>query len=636
MEMDSSNSKPPALLQVLGPTTHADDENGDDISTSCSLELEPTFTELDELKELAALSIAERVNLEADLHGVTSCVPDLRPNGGDRRASTTSTTCSTVAESSSLSLLEFELSKLPLDQTAAYRRATIECLDQVSAERKMAFLECEKGDARLAAKRLARYWQFRLDLWGPDRCFLPMTLAGAMRDEVEPMVNRCLNQVLPVTDTSGRAIIFGCPNRRNFSEYSIEQEFMALVYLFETIIENPDLRMRGIVCLVDGRGIERKHVSKKLLRFAREIELSLPICLRAIHMCHPSTVLYYVIQPVVRHFMGKEFRLRNKLHYGSEAKVLSDLEAYCLPRDRVPRELGGNVDLDLNMWVTERMVLESERTDSGSHPHIPRSLLIPAAKRPRIDSGKESTLIVPTSPASAAAAPASTRKKRTGRGRGKGGGRGKLSDPRMAKAVEIKQQGGAKVSLYDALVAGGFSFSEDFRLNDMVDTDGITLTQRKNNLCRRLRIQKKKEAEMPAQAIDFSACSPNASSLAASDQGYKTATMSESPPTSFGVLPGTASHSFAPDNGSYGVSAAQTSTSPNHYDCTLGRIDSTLDAAAVRGSDDSDKNTTDKTKALSADNPAHQRRDSFYDSIMELPGIDDVGGIDISDVEDIH
>ena len=632
MEMDS---KPPAIFQVVGQT-HADDDNGDDTSTGCSLELEPTFTEQDQQRELAALSIAERVNLEADLHGVTSSVPGLCPNGGARRTSTststtTTSTCSTVAESSLLPLLDLELSKLPLDQTAAYRRASIECLDQVSAERKMAFLECENGDARLAAKRLARYWEFRLDLWGPDRCFLPMTLAGAMRDEVEPMVNRCLNQVLPVTDTSGRAVIYFCPNKRNFSEYSIKQEFMAMVYLFETIIENADLRRRGVVSLVDGRGIERKHVNKKMMSYARLLELSLPIRLRAIHMCHPSTVFYYVIQPVVRHFMGKEFRLRNKMHYGSEAKVLSDLEAYCLPRDRVPTELGGNLGLDFSKWVMERMVLESEKTDSG--PRIPGSLLIPSAKRSRINNGKELTLFVPTSPASAAAAPALTRKKRTGRGRGKGGGRGTLSDPRMAKAVEIKQQGGAKVSLYDALVAGGFTFCEDRRLNDMVDTDGITLTQRKNNLCRRLRIKKKKGGETPVQAIDFSTCFTNVSSLAASEQDYMATTMSVLPP--IGVLSGTASHSYAPNYVDYGFSVAQPSTFSTNNHSTLGAVDSTLDAAAARDNDNADKDITDKTNAISADNPAHQRRDSFYDSIMELPGIDDIGGIDISDVEDI-
>ena len=62
----------------------------------------------------------------------------------------------------------------------------MECPAQVSDERKVAFVERESGDVALAASRLARHWKFRLAHFGED--IQPLTLAGAMIDEVIPMI----------------------------------------------------------------------------------------------------------------------------------------------------------------------------------------------------------------------------------------------------------------------------------------------------------------------------------------------------------------------------------------------------------------------------------------------------------------
>ena len=65
-----------------------------------------------------------------------------------------------------------------------YIMATTKCPDEISNERKLLFLQCEENSIPLKAERLALYWQYRLDGFGEDRCFEPMTLAGAMMDEI--------------------------------------------------------------------------------------------------------------------------------------------------------------------------------------------------------------------------------------------------------------------------------------------------------------------------------------------------------------------------------------------------------------------------------------------------------------------
>ena len=574
---------------VIDEATVRIPHNGGHYVTQVSLESdrEPVtvFTPQDEQKELAELTITDIVDIQSDLTGGTLGTEGLSiKDGSDRRrtALTTMTSELSSLSSAALSLLEHEMFRLPATQTASYRCAAVECPDQVSEERKMAFLEYENGNAVLAAKRLAKYWEIRLEVFGSDRCYLPMTLTGAMKDEVVPMTKYRIWQRMSVTDTAGRAIFYFCPGRRNYAEYSAQQEFMAMWYLFETIIEDADLRRRGVVSLTDMRNMQKDQFNRKAIRLARSTESAMPFRYRAAHVCHPSTFSNYVLHPIIKYFISKDMRLRTKMHYGSEAQVLSELETYCLPRDRVPTELGGDVVLDMNQWVMERMALENARTNVSFSDG-------PAAKRLRNEHK-----------ASAAAAPPSKEKKKPGiKGRGKGGGRGLLMDPRMSRAVEARLAD-SKISLYHALVLGGFVFREDAELNDMVDADGTTLTQRKNNLCRRVRQERKRrKAEQAAKGGSLASTLANSEKVEAAN----------SSPTS--ISPPIESPKTSPI-----VCAVPTSTQGNDaVNPTPSAVkDDRNEASGVNHTDDAD---------------AHSETDSFYESILELPGIED-----LEDMED--
>ena len=123
---------------------------------SAETDADPVFTFQDEEREIASLTMNDMVKINADLLGVTA----------------------------DCSRLKLELNLLSTEQTSAYRRAEVECPAQVSDERKMAFVERESGDVALAASRLARHWKFRLAHFGGDKCFQPLTLAGAMIDDL--------------------------------------------------------------------------------------------------------------------------------------------------------------------------------------------------------------------------------------------------------------------------------------------------------------------------------------------------------------------------------------------------------------------------------------------------------------------
>lgn len=78
---------------------------------------------------------------------------------------------------------------------------------------------------------------------------------------------------------------------------------------------------------------------------------------------------------------------------------------------------------------------------------------------------------------------------------------GRPSDPRMTRAVQARQAD-PELSLRDALVRGGFVFDLVDETGEIVDTDNISLVQRKNQLSRRMRLIKTKtEGKMPRGAL---------------------------------------------------------------------------------------------------------------------------------------
>jgi len=381
----------------------------------------------------------------------------------------------------------------------------------------MAFVERESGDVALAASRLARHWKFRLAVFGEEKCFQPLTLAGAMIDEVVPMINRKVFQVSPVTDSAGRAIIFVDMSKRNYAEYSAEQEIRSYLYILDTILDDRNLRRRGIVFLSTGKNSQRKHFSRKFAQLRREAENCSPIYVRASHLCHPSTIMNYVIYPVIKYFMPQDFRLRFRLHNGTVNEVLRALEGYCLPRDRVPTELGGEVILDMNQWVLDRMTIETSRISmpslsvvSVSAPAVQSAVSSPAEeanKKRRRKSGGElkSSSGSNTKAATMSASTKEAGEKRTNgktassrRKKQKKGTPGRPSDPRMVKAVAAKIAD-PSLPLEFVLEEAGFSFHEDPETGIIVDEDGIACKQRKNQLCRRIRQEREKKEKADAK-----------------------------------------------------------------------------------------------------------------------------------------
>ena len=524
-------------------TTDGPIRDGDD-QDELPLEQQPKFTEQDEQREQATLTTQELSEILSDLTGVQSITSGISGLGLGAGATAGSSPAlnvygseGTVGPGSSpprplsthllLAALDQHMISLPAKSTEAYFRATTKCPDQVNDERKLLFLHCEEYSIPLAAQRLALYWQYRLYGFGEDRCFEPMTLAGAMRDEVMNMAKSGMCQLMPSTDAAGRAIIYVRLAKRDYSLYSVKQEIMWLTYLLEIVVQHKSLRSRGVVFIADTSGVSRKCFKRQSAKyFARAVNDVFPIRICSMHNCNANPLMTYLIFPVFQRLMPKNIRLRIRLHRSTGEDLLRSLAEFNLPRDRLPSDIGGSVVLNIKQFVIDRVSLEASR--AGTSINLPpteeqsspgdagidekrqkvsetntenqtsssgRSLSSEVRRRgheqaPPIDN--------PSSGAAVAAASSGTKASS-----GRKGARN-IIDPRMARAVRAKQDD-PDLSLHDALISGGFAFTQkgpgrtDFT---RFDEDGISLKQRKNNLCRRLREEQKKEKKRARKTGD--------------------------------------------------------------------------------------------------------------------------------------
>ena len=184
----------------------------------------PIFTKADEKREKADLTPSELIDAECDLRGlpVDNDTNDCSGNGHSEGGSSTTSKASMDQQ---LSLLLHELVALPGKEKAAYLRAVIRCPDHAnSRSHQIKMLQRERNDAKRAAKRIARYWEERKLAFGEARAFLPMTLHGALGDDVASMLECRIYHVLADRDGAGRTILSCDMTRVDSTPIEIDEE----------------------------------------------------------------------------------------------------------------------------------------------------------------------------------------------------------------------------------------------------------------------------------------------------------------------------------------------------------------------------------------------------------------------------
>jgi len=254
-----------------------------------------------------------------------------------------------------LLLLEDYLAKLAPDESTGIKEAEERCPSIVgSDEHKLAFLRSEMFNAKLAAKRFAKYWNKRIELFG-EKAFMPLTIDGSMSDEDIVALSTGFASVLPGKDETGRALVWVDASFLDTTKYSRESMIRALMYIEEAVLEDESVQRKGVIFInYNGNNPKFSQFDRRMISmWASSTKGCMPIRVSAIYILQIPT-LFVVLLNLLKYLLGIRLAKRLLVIPGTNEQNLRCLVKRGIPKESLPTEIGGDFMLKQEAWVNER------------------------------------------------------------------------------------------------------------------------------------------------------------------------------------------------------------------------------------------------------------------------------------------
>lgn len=359
---------------------------------------------------------------------------------------------------------------------------------------------------------------------------LPMDRMSSLKSEDSLALEQGFLQLLRQRDSKGRGLILLDLSRHDSKlGYPIESMLRVVWYVMHVAVEDPGIRANGFVIIVHPNDSTPEEIQPELIVRTAIIGSVIPLRWKGLHICHPCSS-YNKYFPLVKMLAPSEMKDNMVVHFGTGEHVLECLSEHGMCADRIPTALGGTVELDYSKWISDRREFEgvsagkvtsffpeADRLESSDavmedvtaqgstkaaelasptlaiapHPVTKKPKAKPRKRTAAASSSSAATApspLLPESGASKSSTAAVVKAKRPGR----------KGDDRMHRAVTLKIEQ-PDMSLVAALQSGGFTFdglNENGKPHhEVFDQDHVSLMQRKNQLLRRIRMEKKKKKE---------------------------------------------------------------------------------------------------------------------------------------------
>ena len=307
----------------------------------------PRFTEEQEQKERESLTEEEENVVSSDVFGVDAVIEETEE-----------------LVIHSLAQFEEELATLPDEDKQGYSQALEECpliVEQESAP--IRFLRAEDYDAKRAAVRLAKYWNTRVELFGPDSAFLPMTLDGAMADDAQAFEALGDGNCMLPHDKHGRAVYFSDKSRSTNERLTKDEQLRIIWYYVHASIEDESVQRTGFVMMSNFNVTKLSHFNRAKARAQfLHVQNVLPMKVRAIHACHVPKFVDEWILPTIKFLVGKRLRLRLLVHNSST--LPKELVKHGFKTENLPDCVGGTYHHNPAHWLESRRALEGSQRSS--------------------------------------------------------------------------------------------------------------------------------------------------------------------------------------------------------------------------------------------------------------------------------
>mmetsp|Transcript_63133 Transcript_63133/g.186563 ORF Transcript_63133/g.186563 Transcript_63133/m.186563 type:complete len:374 (-) Transcript_63133:611-1732(-) len=233
----------------------------------------------------------------------------------------------------------------------AYRRATRLCPEIVlSRKHRLLFLRAEYFDAKRAAARLLAYWNGRVDLFGEEYAFGPLTVDSGAFDADMKELAMGYPRLSPLKDESSRAIIAINHSGVKRNTFNRRGMMRACWLVMHRAIEDVIVQQRGIIFLGLGYG--------QLDQIDRKLDATIWRCIRDVLPCRlvssqvvVASMSADLIMPNVKFILGRHSRARLREYSGNDPRFLEKLAALGIGAEGLPSEIGGG-------WVYDKRWFE--------------------------------------------------------------------------------------------------------------------------------------------------------------------------------------------------------------------------------------------------------------------------------------
>jgi hypothetical protein len=289
------------------------------------------------------LTIQEREHAYEDMHGVSEMVQE---------------TPQLIAET----LYQMEHCLQKIHHKPAYDLAISIGGDYVRDPKLLLmFLRADRFDPELAAKRLIKFMDWKLKLFGRDKLCQWHIGLDELGDDAKFMVESGIMQTLPSRDSRGRVVIVGSSNDHVRLQRTSQSTLRMVFYTLMCAAEDETNQKNGSVAIIYGLGQEEQAVDPEKAKSAWEgtnVTLAVPLRFEVTHFCMKSTGSYF---SMVAKAAGLFDRARFRVHLGSPVECAYALLSFGLPSALLPFTPECELKTGNHMnWIQRRNVKEQE------------------------------------------------------------------------------------------------------------------------------------------------------------------------------------------------------------------------------------------------------------------------------------
>jgi len=95
-------------------------------------------------------------------------------------------------------------------------------------------------------------------------------------------------------------------------------------------------------------------------RLLAYLHLYWPVKTIAAHVCCSPRIIHRLVYPALHALLSPWCRSRTKMHDVPESEIINVLSNYGIPKEILPTEMGGTVELNPAEWIAHRRAAEME------------------------------------------------------------------------------------------------------------------------------------------------------------------------------------------------------------------------------------------------------------------------------------